>query len=194
MGDDRKTKARAGEAIPPEMRRPEDILELQAFLARSKRRQEHDEVRRFKAVLMYIDGTSAIETAKKLKTVRSCVNKWIRWYVTAGPEGLLTQDRPGVPPKLNAAQLAELAGLIKAGPLAAGYQSGVWSGPMVGDLIQQRFGVRYHHEYIPRLLAKLRFSVQRPRKRLARADAVAQQRWVEERLPEIKKKPTNAGG
>jgi transposase len=187
MVEGKKTKAKAGEA--PEMRRPEDIAELQAFLKRSKRRQDHDEVTRFKAVLSYIGGTSAIETAKKLKTVRSCVNKWIRWYVTAGPEGLLTQDRPGVPPKLNAAQLTELAGVIKAGPLAAGYQSGVWTGPMVGDLILQRYGVRYHYEYIPRLLARLHFSVQRPRKRLARADAQAQQRWNEERLPEIRKSP-----
>jgi len=192
MTETKKIKPKAGEAIPPEMRRPEDIAELQAFLHRSKRKKDHDEVKRFKAVLSYIGGTSAIETAKKLKTVRSCVNKWIRWYVTAGPEGLLTQDRPGVPPKLDATQLAELAALIKAGPIAAGYTSGVWTGPMVGDMIEKRFGVKYHYEYIPRLLARMRFSVQCPRKCLARADAEAQQRWVDERLPEIKKKPRNA--
>jgi transposase len=64
---------------------------------------------------------------------------------------------------------------------------------MVGDLIEKRFGVTYHHEYIPRLLARMRFSIQRPRKRLARADAAAQREWVEERLPQIKKKPEDAG-
>jgi len=53
--------------------------------------------------------------------------------------------------------------------LAAGYPSGVWTGPMIGDLIERRFGVRYHKHNVPRLLHELRFSVQRPRKRLARA-------------------------
>ncbi len=65
-------------------------------------------------MLSYIDGNRAIETAKKLKTVRSCVNKWIRWYVTAGSEGLLTQACPGSPPKLDDAQLRELATVIEA--------------------------------------------------------------------------------
>ena len=192
MADGKKSKAKAGEAIPPEMRRPEDIAELKGFLARSQRRHDREEVKRFRAVLSYIDGSSAIDTANKLKTVRSCVNKWIRWYVTAGPEGLLTQDSPGSPPKLEAERLRELAVIIEAGPVAAGYTSGVWTGPMVGDLIEKRFGVTYHHEYIPRLLARMRFSIQRPRKRLARADAEAQLEWVEKRLPKIKKKPADA--
>jgi len=89
---------------------------------------------------------------------------------------------------LTDAQRAELTGIVEAGPLAAGYQSGVWTGPMIGDLIQQRFDVRYHNHHIPRLLHQLGFSVQRPRKRLARADAMAQEHWRRVRLPAIKKK------
>ena len=85
-------------------------------------------------------------------------------------------------------QRAELTALVEAGPLAAGYQSGVWTGPMIGDLIEQRFVVRYHNHHIPRLLHQLGFSVQRPRKRLARADALAQEHWLRVRLPAIKKK------
>lgn len=194
MAEKSRVKAKAGEAIPPEMRRPEDIADLQDFLALAQRRGRRDEVKRFRAVLSYIAGNSAIEAAKQLKTVRSCVNKWIRWYVTSGPEGLQTQQRPGSPPKLDAGQLRELGAVIEQGPVAAGYTTGVWTGPMIGDLIEKRFGVKYHHEYIPRLLARMRFSIQRPRKRLARADAEAQRDWVDRRLPEIKKKPKNAEG
>jgi transposase len=78
--------------------------------------------------------------------------------------------------------------MVEAGPLAAGYASGVWTGPMVGDLVERRFGVRYHKHNIPRLLHELGFSLQRPRKRLARADLAAQATWVRETLPAIKKK------
>jgi transposase len=61
---------------------------------------------------------------------------------------------------------------------------------MVGDLIERRFGVRYHKHNVPRLLHELGFSLQRPRKRLARADLAAQATWVRETLPAIKKKRT----
>ena len=44
---------------------------------------------------------------------------------------------------------------------------------MIGDLIEDRFGVRYHNHHVPRLLHQLGFSVQRPRKRLARAELAA---------------------
>ena len=59
---------------------------------------------------------------------------------------------------------------------------------MIGDLIAHRFGVRYHNHHVPRLLHDLGFSVQRPRRRLARADAEAQAVWLREKLPRIKKK------
>ena len=82
--------------------------------------------------------------------------------------------------------------MIEAGPQAVGYTSGVWTGPMIGDLIKARFGVSYHNHHVPRLLHHLGFSVQRPRKRLAKADAEAQARWLRERLPAIKKKRADA--
>jgi transposase len=63
---------------------------------------------------------------------------------------------------------------------------------MIGDLIAQRFGVRYHNHHVPRLLHELGFSVQRPRRRLARADKEAQAVWLREQLPRIKKKPPHA--
>ena len=63
----------------------------------------------------------------------------------------------------------------------------IWRGPMVGEMIRRLYGVRYHTHHIPRLLHQLGFSVQRPRKRLARADAESQAVWLRERLPAINK-------
>jgi transposase len=72
--------------------------------------------------------------------------------------------------------------------MAAGFGSGVWTGPMIAALVRDRFDVRYHNHYIPRLLHDLGFSVQRPRKRLARANRQAQADWIRRRFPAIKKK------
>ena len=78
--------------------------------------------------------------------------------------------------------------------MAAGYDSGVWTGPMIGDLIEHRFGVRYHKHNVPRILHELGFSLQRPRKRLARADAEKQATWLRETFPAIKKKRSPVAG
>ena len=107
-------------------------------------------------------------------------------------EGLITATPPGPSPRLSEAQRDELTTLIESGSSAAGYTSGVWTGPMIGDLIAQRFDVQYHNHHVPRLLHELGFSVQRPRRRLARADADAQAVWLRKKLPRIKKKPPPA--
>ena len=106
-----------------------------------------------------------------------------------GADGLRTGKPPGAAPRLSEEQRSKLGQVIKAGPQAAGFTSGVWTGPMLREFIFQHFGVSYHNHHIPRLLHQLGFSVQRPRKRLARADAAAQALWIEDRFPAIKKKP-----
>ena len=95
MAGSKKARAKAGEAIPAEMRTVEDVETLRAFLANAKAKQRHQEIARFQAVLGYIEGRSAIEMAKKLKTDRSCVNKWLGWYATAGVDGFLAKSYPG---------------------------------------------------------------------------------------------------
>ena len=111
-----------------------------------------------------------------------------------GAEWLVTMQSPGAPPKLNQVQREELAAIVDAGPIAAGFQSGVWTGPMVGDVIERQFGVRYHKHNVPRILHELGFSMQRPRKRLARADLEAQAAWRRQKLPAIKKKRVRVVG
>ena len=135
-----------------------------------------------------------IELAEQLGVSRGSVNRWPQWYESMGVEGLRTGRPPGPASKLTDEQRAELAKLIEDGPLAAGYTSGVWVGQMIGDLIEERFGVRYHNHHVPRLLHQMGFSVQRPRKRLARANIEAQATWINTTFPEIKKKLDDAVG
>src|SRR6266511_2938855 len=129
--------------------------------------------RRAKSVLGYLDGQKVIALSEALEVTRGSINRWLQWYQAMGAEGLRDAERPGRTPRLSEAQKAELATIIEAGPQAAGFTSGMWTGPMIGDLIRRRFGLRYHNHHIPRLLGWMGFSVQRPRKRLARADAEA---------------------
>ena len=181
-------KAKNGEAISPAGKTATAIKTLKKFIAERERAGELKEWRRGKVILGYIEKQTVIDLALEYDVARGSINRWLQWYEVLGVDGLVTDKSTGAPPKLNADQRAELTEIVEAGPLAAGYSSGVWTGPMVGDLIEKKFGVSYHKHNVPRLLHELGFSMQRPRKRLARADLAAQKTWVCERLPAIKKK------
>lgn len=185
-------RSKTGEAISGKRRSRTSRSALGRFIARAKKNGDLDEWRRGRAVLGYLEGKRVIELAELLGVTRGSVNRWLGWYDRLGIPGIRTRIAPGVPPKLSAEQQQELGDLIDAGPMASGYGSGVWTGPMIADLIEARFGYRYHNHSVPALLNKLGFSVQRPRKRLARADLAAQEYWLRRRLPAIKKKPPRA--
>ena len=181
-------RSKNGEAISAGRRTPAALRALGRFVEAAEKRGDLDCWRRGRAVLGYIDERRVVDLAVEAGVTRGSVNRWLQWYEALGIEGLVTGVPPGPSPRLSAAQRTELTSIVEGGPLAAGYQSGVWTGPMIGDLIEQRFGVRYHNHHVPRLLQQLGFSVQRPRKRLARADVEAQEYWLRVRFPAIKKK------
>jgi len=154
-------RARNGEAISARGRSASARKKLRRFICQRAKEKKLDEWRRGRAVLGYIEGRRVVDLAVELDVTRGSVNRWLQWYEALGIEGRVTATPPGASPKLTDEQREEWVALVEAGPLAAGYQSGVWTGPMIGDLIERRFGVRYPRHNVPRLLHELRFSVQR---------------------------------
>lgn len=181
-------RSRNGEAIGPHRRTPEELRRLKDLYWEARRTGDLDTWRRAKAVSGYLAGKKVIALSEELDVTRGAINRWLQWFNAMGPDGLRTGKAPGAAPRLSKAQKEELTATIEAGPQVAGFTTGIWTGPMVGDWIRRRFGVRYHNHYVPELLHQLGFSVQRPRKRLACADAEAQAAWLRERFPAIKKK------
>jgi hypothetical protein len=103
--------------------------------------------------------------------------------------GSTCEHRSGRPPELSAAQLAQLDDLIDSGPVAYGFPSGVWTAPMIARVIAEEFAVEDHPGHVRRLLKRKGFSVQRPRRQLAKADPVEQDRWPRYTDPRPKKTP-----
>ena len=182
-------RSRTGEAIPVERRTAENIAELERFRDESRAHGFLWEWLRARAVLGYVNGQRVVDLAGQLEVGRSTMNGWLRRYAREGVEGLRSGKPGRSESRLSEAQREELAVLVESGPLAAGLSSGMWTGKAVAALVKERFGVSYHPQHIPRLLHPMGFSLQRPRKRLSRADPEAQATWVRERLPALKKKP-----
>ncbi len=182
------TRSKKGQAISAKRRSRAERGRLGALLKQAKSAGDLKTWRRAKAVLGYLQGRSVIEMAEETDVTRGSINRWLQWFNAKGTDGLRPRKATGPAPRLTPEQLAELTATIDAGPQSAGYTTGMWTGPMIGDWIRRKYGVRYHNHHIPRLLHKLGFSVQRPRKRLCRADKEKQEYWLRKKFPAIKKK------
>ena len=150
--------------------------------------------KRLRAVVLNSEGHTSGELAKILDSPRSKVSEWLQRYQSQGVEGLLEGYRSGRPSELTEPQRQQLGDLLDSGPVAYGLDGGIWTSPMIAWVIEEEFGVRYHPGHVRKLLRELGFSVQRPRRVLARADAVAQDRWHRRIYPALKKKPAHETG
>jgi transposase len=65
---------------------------------------------------------------------------------------------------------------------------------MIAWVIEEEFGIHYHPGHVRKLLHRLGFSVQRPRRVLARANADQQDRWQRYTYPSLKKKRSGKTG
>ena len=144
---------------------------------------------RLHAVVLNMEGKSAPEIADILKVHRSKVSIWLRNWQENGMDGILEGHRSGRPPAMSAAHRQDLADILDSGPVAYGFTSGVWTSPMVARVIKEEFSITYNPAHVSRILHDIGFSVQRPRKTLAKADKTIQSRWVRYKYPNIKKKP-----
>ncbi len=161
--------------------------ELTVLKAEAERDGEYRVARRIHAVLLNHQRHTSGEIAELLAAPRSKVSLWLGQYESFGWEALLEGHRSGRPKELTAAQLSQLDGLMDSGPIAYGFSSGVWTSPMVARVIEEEFNVHYHPGHVRKVLQALGFSVQRPRRKLAKADPAEQDRWQRYTYPRLKK-------
>ena len=150
--------------------------------------------KRLQAVVLNSQGRTSGELAAILRAPRSKVSEWLARYQAHGVEGLLEGHRSGRPAQLTATQRQQLGDILDNGPVGYGLDTGVWTSPMIAWVLEEEFGVHYHPGHVRKLLRELGFSVQRPKRILARADRSQQDRWHRRTYPNRKKKPKSKTG
>lgn len=144
---------------------------------------------RCQAALMLNHGLNPSAVASIIGVHLNSVRGWVRRVKDHGVAGLEDKEYPGAKPKLDSEQQAALVAIISESPEKAGLDTGVWTGPLVREIIRKRFGVTYDVSQVRRILNRLGFSVQYPRVRLSKGDAEKQKEWLTTKLPAIKKSP-----
>ncbi len=169
-----------------------ETLEQQREMAR--RNGDLDLFLKMNCILAVADGRLQKDVAETLNVPLRTLEWWIERYRNEGLSALVKGPYPGKEPRLNPDQKKELAQIIEEGPENAGFDTGVWTGLIVKSLIKARFGVGYGESQVRRILQKLGFSLQFPRRNPSKADPVQQKHWIEEELPEIKAEVQSDGG
>jgi transposase len=135
--------------------------ELEHDLHTAQRSGQLHDVTCLLAILAVTEGQSCDHVALTLRVTLKTLHQWVRRLLVAGPTGLQRTKPTGRPAKLTNTQTHELAQLIDAGPVQAGYTSACWRSPMIQQLIYERFGVFYNVFSMAQLLQNLGFSYQK---------------------------------
>lgn len=165
------------------------VLALHNARSRAQKNGDVEYDRRLRAILLVgHEHVLQQEAAKIFEVTASCITGWVMKYTQGGIDALRPGKAPGAKARLTDAQKQRLSKMIESGPEECGLDTGVWTGPIVRDLIAQRFGVSYSVEQTRRILHQLGFSVQYPKQVLSEASQADQERWLRKVLPEIKKR------
>jgi transposase len=123
---------------------------------------EELENRRIRAISLWEQGETQAAVARRFGVAPQTVARWVCQFRLQGRAGLKKADQAGRKPGLDSKDLERLKMLLLAGPGKIGYETPRWSCPRVADLIERKFGVRYHPGHIWKLMSSLGWSPQRP--------------------------------
>ncbi len=150
------------------------------------------EARRRRAAEYFQAGKSLAEVARLVGASLSSVKRWKRSWREGGTAALAAKPHPGPTPKLSPDQKQALVAILKAGPVAAGFKTDLWTCARVAKVVRKKFRVSYHPDHLGRILHDLGFTPQKPRRVAREQDAEAVQRWRKQDWPRIKKKLASA--
>lgn len=173
--------------MPTEKQSKNKITSLTNVLIKAERKKDIRLWKRVKSILLYLQGEKPVNIARILNVGSKSIYRWIDKYLKGSIQNLYEGKHTGRPRLLTGEQMAYLSEILDSGPLAYGLGTGIWSCPIVQHVIEEEFGITYHHDHVRKILHKLNFTVQQPKKKLAFAKPELQQKWVRETYPALKK-------
>jgi transposase len=133
---------------------------------------------------------SHAEIARRLDVTPAAVSQWAK-RLRDDPRGLKAlhhRPKPGRTPRLTPSQWQQLLGILARGAKRSGFETERWTLPRIRVVIERRWGVSYHVDYLATRLRKLGWSVQVPAVRAAERDEDLIRAWLDRDWPRIKKK------
>jgi transposase len=161
---------------------------------RPKGSAEALEARRLMAGRLLLKGKGVREVSRLTGAASSSVSRWKQDLEQGGLEALKAKPHPGRTPRLGLQQKRELEAILLKGAGAAGFPTDLWTLARVAEVIERKFGVKYHPGHVWYILQDMGWSCQKPEQRARERDAEAIREWREKRWIQVKKKPATTAG
>jgi transposase len=135
-------------------------------------------------------GYSQTEIADLTDCTQAWVSIVLKRVEEEGIESLQAKEsKAGNKPALDEDDLTDLEKVLEREARASGFETDGWTRKRIAQVIEERYGVKHHPSHISRILAKIGFTRQKMSGKHYRQDREALEKWREETLPELKKKP-----
>jgi transposase len=134
-------------------------------------------------------GVKPAAVARALRVSLVSVGRWRKAARRGGVKALAARPAPGRPPKLSAPRRRQLLRSLARGPRRHGFRTELWTLARVAEVIERRWGVRYHPSQVWRILLSMGWSCQKPQRLARERDEAAVARWRRADWPRIKKTP-----
>src|SRR6478735_8242471 len=105
---------------------------------------------------------------------RQTLRDWVHRYNAEGVAGLVDRPRPGRPPQLSPAQVAELVEVVETGPDIAVDGVVRWRCVDLKGVVADRFAVALSERQVGRILNRQGYTRLKPRPQHPQADEAAQ--------------------
>jgi len=134
------------------------------------------------------EGQSPEIVAKALGINRVTIYGWLSRYRRGGWGALDAKKRGGRPSKLDGRALQWIYRTVtEKNPLQLKFTFALWTAKMVGQIIDQRFGIKLSKASVCRLLGQLGLTPQRPVWRAYQQKPEEVQKWLQEEYPRIQR-------
>jgi len=139
-------------------------------------------------------GEKPSAVAKSFGIYRTSIYKWLRTERKRGREALKSTVAKGPTPKLTDRQKGQVRRwIVGKDPRQYGFDFGLWTRSIIGEMIQDRFEVSLTLPSIGRLLASLDITPQKPLRRAYERDEKEVRKWIEQKYPELRKRAKQRG-
>ncbi|HSN81236.1 MAG TPA: IS630 family transposase [Polyangiales bacterium] len=126
--------------------------------------------------------------ANVLGISRSSLYEWLRCYREGGYDALDTRYPPGAEPLITAEMDEWLTDtVISTDPTQHGYDTLLWTGRILAELLEKRFGVKVRPGTVAGHLKDLDLSYQKPEYRASERDDAEIDRFLNEKFPRIER-------
>ena len=111
------------------------------------------EQRRMEAAKKLLEGVRPSRGAARFGVTTAA--RWRRTFTREGVESLRKHVANGWPSRLTLEQKSQIASWVDLGPAALGQSSDRWTSARLAPLIEERFSIHYHADYIRKLVLRM---------------------------------------